>query len=131
MPSIKAIEARLPVADVARSAEFFATTLGFEIGTFLWPQQAPEFAILNRDGLRLQLGKDESAGSGPGTSPPRYGSMSRSWPHCMPESRNKPVSRGDLRSISTVGGSSDSEIPDGNLVILSEVTSDPPSCTAA
>jgi hypothetical protein len=67
MPSIKAIEARLPVAEVVRSAEFFATALGFEIST-LWPQQAPEFAILKRDGLRLQLGKDESAGSGSNVS---------------------------------------------------------------
>jgi hypothetical protein len=49
---------------VERSAAFFANTPGFEIGT-LWPQQKPEFAILNRDGLRLQLGKDGREGSGP------------------------------------------------------------------
>src|SRR5687768_10514232 len=62
MPSMKTIEARLPVADVSRSAEFFVAALGFEIDT-LWPKQAPELAILNRDGLRLQLGRKEQADS--------------------------------------------------------------------
>jgi Glyoxalase superfamily protein len=56
MPSIKAIKARLDVADVARSAGFYADMLGFDIGT-LWPDDSPPFAILSRDGLRLQLSR--------------------------------------------------------------------------
>ena len=56
MTTLKAIEARLGVADVKRSAEFYSHLLGFSVGV-LWPQAAPEFAILHRDGLRLQLGK--------------------------------------------------------------------------
>ena len=56
MPSIKAIEARLDVADVARSAGFYAVMLGFDIGT-LSPEDSPQFAILSRDGLRLQLSR--------------------------------------------------------------------------
>jgi catechol 2,3-dioxygenase-like lactoylglutathione lyase family enzyme len=56
MPSIKAIEARLDVVDVARSVAFYADVLGFEIGT-LWPDDSPQFAILSRDGLRLQLSR--------------------------------------------------------------------------
>jgi hypothetical protein len=56
VPRIKTIEARLPVADVTRSAVFFASMLGFEIRT-LWPAQAPAFAILSKDGVRLQLGR--------------------------------------------------------------------------
>lgn len=47
MPSIKAIEAHLPVVDVVRSAEVFAMVLGFEISA-LWSQQASEFAIIKR-----------------------------------------------------------------------------------
>jgi aminoglycoside 6'-N-acetyltransferase len=58
MPSIKAIEVRLHVADVARSAGFYADVLGFEVVT-LWPHDSPHFAILSRDGLRLQLGRRE------------------------------------------------------------------------
>src|SRR5690606_10669322 len=56
MPTIKAIEARLRVTDVKRSAAFYADVLDFEIGT-LWPDDEPHFAILHRDGMRLQLGK--------------------------------------------------------------------------
>lgn len=55
MPSVKAIETRLPVTDVKRSASFYADVLGLNIGT-LWPEDQPGFAILSRDGLRLQLG---------------------------------------------------------------------------
>ena len=129
MPSIKAIEARLPVADVARSAEFFATTLGFEIGT-LWPQQAPEFAILNRDGLRLQLGKDESAGSGRNVSTTLWLDVEELAALHARIKEQTSIAWGPV--VYFYGrrefGFRD---PDGNLVILSEVTSDPPSCTAA
>ena len=54
MTTIKAIEARVPVTDVKRSAAFYSDVLGLHMGT-LWPDDRPEFAILNRDGLRLQL----------------------------------------------------------------------------
>jgi type II secretory ATPase GspE/PulE/Tfp pilus assembly ATPase PilB-like protein len=56
MAHIKAIEARLHVADVLLSAGFYGIMLGFKVGT-LWPENAPEFAILHRDLLRLQLRK--------------------------------------------------------------------------
>jgi catechol 2,3-dioxygenase-like lactoylglutathione lyase family enzyme len=59
MPTIKAIEARLAVADVKRSADFYSDVLGFRVGT-LFPEIDPEFAILHRDGLRLQLGKRDA-----------------------------------------------------------------------
>jgi catechol 2,3-dioxygenase-like lactoylglutathione lyase family enzyme len=48
MTTIKAIEARLPVTDVKRSAAFYSDVLGLHMGT-LWPDDRPEFAILNRD----------------------------------------------------------------------------------
>ena len=56
--SIKAIEVRLAVADVPRSADFYANTLGFEVGT-LWPDNSPQFAILRQDNVRLQLSRSE------------------------------------------------------------------------
>ncbi len=62
-PTIKAIETRLPVTDVKRSAAFYSEVLGLHIGT-LWPDDKPEFAILSRDGLRLQLGLGDSASVG-------------------------------------------------------------------
>ncbi len=54
MPTIRAIEPRLNVADLKRSVAFYADVLGFNIG-LLWPEDSPQFAILNRDGSRLQL----------------------------------------------------------------------------
>ena len=63
MTTIKAIEARLPVTDVKRSAAFYSDVLGLHIGT-LWPDDRPEFAILDRDGLRLQLGVSDRAAVG-------------------------------------------------------------------
>jgi hypothetical protein len=60
MPAIRSIEARLAVAHVKRSASFYADILGFSIGT-LWPDDSPHFAILHRDGLRLQLAQGVSA----------------------------------------------------------------------
>jgi catechol 2,3-dioxygenase-like lactoylglutathione lyase family enzyme len=63
MPTIKAIETRLSVTDVKRSAEFYSDVLGLNVGT-LWPDDLPQFAILNRDGLRLQLGVSDSSSVG-------------------------------------------------------------------
>lgn len=60
MTTIKAIETRLSVDDVKRSADFYTSMLGFRVGV-LWPEGSPEFAILHRDGLRLQLGKRAAA----------------------------------------------------------------------
>ncbi len=56
MPAIKSIEPRLEVEDVQRSASFYAALLGFKTSV-LWPEGSPQFAILHRDGRRLQLTK--------------------------------------------------------------------------
>ena len=60
MPTIKAIETRLSVTDVKRSAAFYSDVFGLIVG-ILWPDDLPQFAILNRDGLRLQLGLSDSS----------------------------------------------------------------------
>jgi len=51
MPRIRSIEARLAVADVGRSAAFFADALSFD-------------AILERDGARVQLARGRSPDPG-------------------------------------------------------------------
>ena len=58
MTIINAIETRLPVSDIRASAAFYASVLDLDIRT-LWPEDRPEFAILSRDGSRLQLGLSE------------------------------------------------------------------------
>jgi catechol 2,3-dioxygenase-like lactoylglutathione lyase family enzyme len=125
MPSIKAIESRLPVADVARSAEFFASALGFEIGT-LWPPQAPEFAILSRDGVRLQLGKDERSGPGGDAGSTLWLDVEELAAH---HSRVKEQASIEWGPEVYAYGRREFAFRDldGNLVIVSEVTSDPPT----
>jgi hypothetical protein len=124
MPSIRAIEARLAVANVTGSAAFYADMLGFAIQT-LWPDDSPQFAILSRDGLRLQLSRRE------GTSVPHpactlwldvagvcdlYSTLqdkvSIEWGPDVYFYRRREFAFRD---------------PDGHLVILSELTDDPPT----
>ena len=52
---------------VVRSAGFYADMLGFDIGT-LSPDDSPQFAILSREGRRLQLSR--RAGTPVPASPP-------------------------------------------------------------
>lgn len=124
MPRIKVIEARLPVTDVKRSAAFFVDALGFVIET-LWPQQDPEFAILSRDGLRVQLGKAKPSGSEPGAT-------------LWLDVEELPALHSNVQSHATIEWGPEVysygrrefgfRDPDGNWVILSEITSDPPTC---
>ena len=126
MPSIKTIEVRLPVTDVPRSAQFFASTLGFEIGT-LWPEQAPEFAILNRDGLRLQLGRAERNAAGPRASCTLWLDVEE-----LAALHTRVRERASIEWGPEVYSYGRREFgfrdPDDNLVILSEVTNDPSEC---
>ena len=127
MPSIKAIEVRLDVANVGRSADFYADMLGFEVGA-LWPDDSPQFAILTRDGLRLQLGRREDIST--------------------PASRPACTLWLDVAGIGDLHATTKEKVniewgpdvyfyhrrefafrdPDGHLVILSEVTDDPSTC---
>jgi catechol 2,3-dioxygenase-like lactoylglutathione lyase family enzyme len=127
MPTIKAIEARLSVTDVKRSAAFYADVLDFEIGT-LWPDDEPQFAILHRDGMRLQLGKRNA---------PAADARSESCTIWLDAS-----DAGDLHSAvkQKVDIEWGPEVyfyhrrefafrdPDGHMIIVSEVTSDPVTC---
>jgi catechol 2,3-dioxygenase-like lactoylglutathione lyase family enzyme len=125
MPRVKAIEARLAVTDVARSVAFFGKTLGFNVAT-LWPEQTPQFAILDRDGLRLQIGKDEE-GSRRGASATLWldvEDLAALHAHVKVQTNiewGPEVYSYGRREF----GFRD---PDGHWVILSEVTSDPPTC---
>ena len=63
MTQIRRIEPRLHVANVAASVEFYRAVLGF-LSTEQWPRDTPRFAILNRDGVCLQLGQIETENVG-------------------------------------------------------------------
>lgn len=126
MTTIKAIEARLPVADVRASATFYSGLLGLEVGT-LWPEDRPEFAILSRDGLRLQLGLSKRSDIGSCTL-------------CFDVSDSISLHSQVKDKVKIDWGP---EVyfyrrrefafrdPDGHTIIVSEVTSDPVTCSEA
>jgi catechol 2,3-dioxygenase-like lactoylglutathione lyase family enzyme len=130
MPTVHAIEARLHVADVARSVAFYRSTLGFEIGT-LWPEDSPQLAILSRDRVRLQLG------SNTGTPGSAQHSGCTLWLDV------DELSELYARVRERVGVEWGPDVyfygrrefafrdPDGHVIILSEVTHDPPTCDKA
>jgi catechol 2,3-dioxygenase-like lactoylglutathione lyase family enzyme len=130
MPSIKSIEVRLDVANVPRSAQFYAAILGFEVGT-LWPEESPQFAILSRDGLRLQLGQSES------DSTATHLPTSTLWLDVEEIGAFLSQIREDVNvewgpEVYWYGRCEFAfRDPDGHLVILSEVTCDPPTCEGA
>ncbi len=128
MPSIKSIEVRLHVADISRSAEFYVTTLGFEVGT-LWPDDSPRFAILSRDGVRLQLACNE------GVAGPAQRSSCTLWLDVaeigeLYSSIREKVSVEWGPEVFFYGRREFAfKDPDGHLICLSEFTDDPTTCT--
>ena len=124
MPTIKAIETRLSVTDVKRSAAFYSDVLGLDVGT-LWPDDSPQFAILNRDGLRLQLGVSDG---------PTIGACTL----CFDVTDAAALHSEIKKKVSIDWGP---EVyfyrrrefafrdPDGHTVIVSEATSDPVTCS--
>jgi len=123
MPTIKAIEARLPVTDVKRSASFYSDVLGLQLGV-LWPDERPEFAILDRDGLRLQLGVSD---------PSRIGSCTLCF-----DVTDATALHSTIKHKVTIEWGPEVYFyqrrefafrdPDGHMIIVSEITDDPVTC---
>lgn len=47
----KQVSPRLPIADARRTVKFYTQMLGFHAS--VWPDDAPTFLLLDRDGVRL------------------------------------------------------------------------------
>ena len=123
MPIVKAIEARLPVTDVKRSAAFYSDVLGLSVGT-LWPDDRAEFAILSRDGLRLQLGISEESSVGRCTLCFDVSDATAFYANIKDKVEidwGPEVYFYHRREFAFTD-------PDGHTVIVSEVTSDPVTC---
>jgi catechol 2,3-dioxygenase-like lactoylglutathione lyase family enzyme len=123
MPTIKAIETRHPVTDVKRSVAFYSNVLGLNTST-LWPDDSPQFAILNRDGLRLQLGASDRGSVGACTL---FFDVSDAAALHSEITKNVDIEWGPevyfyhRREFAF-------RDPDGHMVIVSEVTNDPITC---
>jgi catechol 2,3-dioxygenase-like lactoylglutathione lyase family enzyme len=123
MTTIKAIETRLPVTDVKRSAAFYSDILGLQTNT-LWPGDRPEFAILSCDGLRLQLGVSDSSRVGSCTlcfDVIDAASLHSRIKEKVPIEWGPEVYFYHRREFAF-------RDPDGHTVIVSEVTNDPVTC---
>ena len=87
----------------------------------------PEFAILSRDGLRLQPGRKDKADAEPHASCTLWLDVEELAALCSTVKERAAIEWGP--EVYPYGrrvlGFRD---PDGNLVILSEVTADPPTC---
>jgi catechol 2,3-dioxygenase-like lactoylglutathione lyase family enzyme len=117
---------RLPVADLRPAIEFYTNVLGFKLG-LLWPEVAPTFAILDRDGASIQFCLAEAPGQ---------------------ESAERATLCFDVDDVGALHASLRDRVavewgpevywygrrefavrdPDGYLLIFSERTDDPPTC---
>jgi uncharacterized glyoxalase superfamily protein PhnB len=124
----RALEARLHVHDLARALQFYVGVLGFRVTSVFPDTVAPIFAMLARDHVYLQLG-----GAG-GTRAVETPSTCTLW-------LDVTDAQGlweQLRTMTTIEwgpqvffyGRREFAVrdPDGNLLVFSEETSDPPSC---
>lgn len=124
MPKIKACEPRLSVSDLPRSLEFYCERLGFIYGAG-FPDGAPTFALLTRDGAGLQLSQ-AAAGQVVGETTVWLDTEGVLDEHAR------------LRESVTIEwgpevyfyGRREFAVrdPDGHLIIFSEETDDPPTC---
>lgn len=122
---LRSIEPRLHVRDLSAAIAFYRETLGFEsTGPYPSPE-APTFAILARDGVHLQLD-----GGAPVDAP----STCTLWfdVHDALELHERLASSVSIEWGPEVYAYGRREFalrdPDGNLLVFSEETSDPPTC---
>jgi catechol 2,3-dioxygenase-like lactoylglutathione lyase family enzyme len=126
MSRLLKVSPRLPVVELRRTVEFYAGVLGFEVG-LLWPEKAPSFAILHRDGVSLQFHQVDNLQAGHAVDVIlSFDASDVRSIHANLEGR-VPVEWGPevywygRREFAV-------RDPSGYLVIFSEETADPPTC---
>jgi uncharacterized glyoxalase superfamily protein PhnB len=124
----RTIEARLHVNDLAKSLQFYVQVLGFRVTSVFPDARAPVFAMLARDQVYLQLG-----GAG-GTRAQGSPSTCTLW---LDVTEALSLCE-ELRAKTAIEwgpevyfyGRREFAVrdPDGNGIVFSEETSDPPTC---
>lgn len=127
MPFYLAIEPRLHVHDLGRALSFYRDVLGFEVTT-LFPPAQPTFAMLRLDRVCLQLGgiDGKRAASSASTCTFWIDVADMEGLHGHLRERTKIEWGPEVFSY----GRREFAIrdPDGNLLVFSEETRDPPGC---
>jgi catechol 2,3-dioxygenase-like lactoylglutathione lyase family enzyme len=121
MTTMKSVMPRLKTTDLVRTVAFYGSILGFE-PRVAWPKSLPTFCIIERDGVRIGFSQAPSA-------TPIELSLDVTDAAAWHE---------DLKEIVTIEWGPEVysygrrefafRDPDGNLLILSEPTDDPPTC---
>lgn len=124
---LTAVVPRLPVADLGRTIAFYTGTLGFRVSV-LWPDDAPTFAILDRDAVSLGF-FTPNAHRGQvtvGTADLYLGTEDVTGLHAAIRDR-VPIEWGPEVYVY---GRREFAVrdPDGYLLIFTEPTDDPPTC---
>ena len=126
MVTLFSISPRLHIADYARSVAFYRDVLGFTVDA-TFPEEAPQFALLSRNGVGLQIGGPEAkkAASDPPTVTLYLDVEDARQMHAA------------LKDTVTIEWGPDVFFyqrrefafrdPDGHLIIVSEQTDDPPT----
>lgn len=127
MPRLRTLEPRLHVENLARAIDFYTRVLGFRVDS-VFPDEAPVFAMLSRDGVCIQLG-----GAG-GERSTDQRSTCTLWVDVV----DVQAIHRDIAAHAPVEWGPDVYFygrrefgfrdPDGNLIVLSEETSDPVTC---
>jgi uncharacterized glyoxalase superfamily protein PhnB len=127
MPRLLALEPRLHVHDLLRAIAFYRDALGFRVTT-VFPEHEPVFAMLARDGTFLQLG-------GPAGRRQATDASTCTLYFDVEDVRalhRDVAARGPIEWGPDVFFYGRREFavrdPDGNVVVFSEQTTDPPTC---
>jgi catechol 2,3-dioxygenase-like lactoylglutathione lyase family enzyme len=118
---LMSVTPRLKTTDLTKAIKFYADTLGLEPGV-LWPKERPTFCILGRDGV--QVGFSQAKAASPIELYIEVESVVR-WHGAV---KDKVTIEWGPEVYSYGRREFAFRDPDGNLVILTERTLDPPTC---
>ena len=118
---IKAITPRLKTTDLERAIAFYGDLLGMK-PVVLWPKASPTFCIVERDGVRIGFNQGTSAS-------PIDLCLDVAGVAAWHEALKAKVAVEWGPEVYSYGRREFAfRDPDGNLVILTEPTTDPPTC---
>ncbi len=126
MPRLRTVEPRLHVQDLARAVAFYRDRLGFTV-TSIFPPAAPTFAMLARSPVFLQLGgPDGKHNAGERSTCTLWFDVEDVQTLHTDLAGHAPIEWGPKVSFY---GRREFAVrdPDGNLLVFSEETSDPPT----
>lgn len=122
--AVTAVVPRLPTRDVVAAADFYVQHFGFRVGS-VWPDGKPTFVILERDGVSLQFTVTEQPLNSDTTiclDVPDALAVHQALKNKLPVEWGPEVYSYGRREFAV-------RDCNGYLVIFSEETSDPPTCT--